>query len=197
MRFLAFPSGEGGRRRSPARRLTDEVLLRADRHFLYPSLRSPARGCGNPFLLYCPSPANLRICTYLAFPSGEDGRRRSPARRLTDEVLPRADRHLRHPPPRSPARGCGNPFPLHCPSPANLRICRVIDCAFYRFRNSAFFPCGKKAPRLAIHPSARRRFSVSSIHRRAGRRSARAPIEMFRSGNKGSVSDEISGNPIL
>ena len=26
---------------------------------------------------------------------------------------------------RSPVRGCGNPFPLHYPSPANLRICRI------------------------------------------------------------------------
>ena len=87
--------------------------------------------------------------------------------------------------------------------PANLRICRVLFCAFYHFGNSAFFPCGKKAPkkhtkagrekspRLAIHPSARRKLFLSSIRRRAGCRSARAPNEMFRSGNTGSVSDEM------
>ena len=90
-------------------------------------------------------------------------------------------------------------------APANLRICRVIYLSFYSFRNSAFFSCEKKAPkkhtkagrekspRLAIHPSARRRLFLSSIRGRAGCRSARAPNEMFRSGKLGSVSDEARG----
>ena len=51
----------------------------------------------------------------------------------------------------------------------------------------------RKSPRLAIHPSARRRSFLLIIRCRAGRRSARAPIEMFRSGNTGSVSDEARG----
>ena len=55
----------------------------------------------------------------------------------------------------------------------------------------------RKSPRLAIHPSARRWSFLLIIRCRAERRSARAPIEMFRSGNTGSVSDEMTGNPIL
>ena len=48
----------------------------------------------------------------------------------------------------------------------------------------------RKSPRLAIHPSARRKLFLSTIRRRAGRRSACAPIEMLRAGNTGFVSDE-------
>ena len=103
----------------------------------------------------------------------------------------RADSHFLYPSLRSPARGCGNPFLSHFPSPANLRICRFFYCAFYHFRNSAFFPCEKKAPkkhtkagrekspRLAIHPSARRRLLLSIIRRRACRRSAALLMKCF------------------
>ena len=51
----------------------------------------------------------------------------------------------------------------------------------------------EKSPRLAIHPSARRKLSLSMIPRRAGCRSALAPNEMFRAGKLGSVSDEARG----
>ena len=91
----------------------------------------------------------------LAFPSGEGGRRRSPARRLTDEVFFRADMNFLYPLLRGATRR-GNPSLPHYPSPANLRICRVIYRSFFYFRNSAFFPCGKKAPKK--HTKTGRRF---------------------------------------
>ena len=55
----------------------------------------------------------------------------------------------------------------------------------------------EKSPRLAIHPSARRKLTLSTIRRRASRRSARAPNKMFRAGNTYSVSDEMTDNPII
>ena len=52
----------------------------------------------------------------------------------------------------------------------------------------------RKSPRLAIHSSARRKLFLSTIRRRAGRRSACAPIEMYQAGKYGSVSDEMRGS---
>ena len=51
----------------------------------------------------------------------------------------------------------------------------------------------EKSPRLAIHPSARRNCFLSIIRRRASTPICRAPIEMFRAGKLGSVSDEARG----
>ncbi|MBQ3879971.1 MAG: hypothetical protein II727_06670, partial [Oscillospiraceae bacterium] len=49
----------------------------------------------------------------------------------------------------------------------------------------------EKSPRLAIHPSARRRLLLSIIRRRASTPICLAPNEMFRAGKLGSVSDEM------
>ena len=108
-----------------------------------------------------------------------------------ESLLFRADAHSRHPPPRGRETPAAIRFLSHCPSPANLRICRVIDFAVFYFRNSAFFACAKKAPkkhtkagrekspRLAIHPSACLKLSLSIIRRRAGRRSALLLLKCF------------------
>ena len=55
----------------------------------------------------------------------------------------------------------------------------------------------KNLPALRSTPLRAEGFLFRAIPRRAGCRSARASNEMFRSGNTGSVSDEMTGNPIL
>ena len=118
-----------------------------------------------------------------------------------DEVFFRADAHSRHPPPR----GRETPAAIRflCTSHL-LQICGFAG--FYivlsiisetslsslvgRKLQRSTRRRGEKTPRLAIHPSARRKLSLSMIPRRAGRRSALAPNEMFHAGNTGSVSDE-------
>ena len=129
---------------------------------------------------------------------------------VSEESLPfRADAHSRHPPPR----GRETPAAIRFLCIAHLRqICGFaglfivlsfisgtpLSLLVQRKLQKKHTKAGRrKSPRLAIHPSARRRSFLLIIRCRAERRSARAPIEMFRSGNTGSVSDEMTGNPIL
>ena len=122
---------------------------------------------------------------------------------VSEESFPlRADPHSRHPPPR----GRETPAAIRSLCIADLRqICGFaglfillsilsgtpLSSLVGRKLQRSTRRRGEKTSRLAIHPSARRRFSLSSIRRRAGRRSARASNEMFRAGNMGSVSDEV------
>ena len=122
---------------------------------------------------------------------------------VSEESLPfRANPCSLHPPPR----GRETPVAIRFPCIAHLRqICGfaglylVLSSVFetplsllvQRKLQRKHTKAGReKSPRLAIHPSARRRLLLSIIRRRAGCRSARASNEMFRSGNMGFVSDD-------
>ena len=120
---------------------------------------------------------------------------------VSEESLPfRADAHSRHPPPR----GRETPAAIRflCTSHL-LQICGFaglfivlsiisgtpLSSLVGRKLQRSTRRRGEKTSRLAIHPSARRKLSLSTIRCRAGRRSARAPNKMFRAGNTYSVSD--------
>ena len=128
----------------------------------------------------------------------------------SEESLPfRADAHSRHPPPR----GRETPAAIRFPYIAYLRqICGFaglfivlsiisgapLSSLVGRKLQRKHTKAGREnSPRLAIHPSARRKLTLSTIRRRASRRSARAPNKMFRAGNTYSVSDEMTDNPII